>query len=152
MLHTLSCEQLLKTDLKTAWNFISDPRNLAFITPEYMNFTVLNEPGPEMYPGQIIEYTVSPILGIPLNWVTEITHVKEFAYFVDEQRFGPYSFWHHQHHLLPVEKGVLMRDIVHYKAPFGPLGKIVNRILIKKQLETIFAFRQKTFDKLYNSK
>lgn len=152
MLHTLSCEQLLKTDLKTAWNFISDPRNLAFITPEYMKFTVLNDPGPEMYPGQIIEYTVSPILGIPLNWVTEITHVKELSYFVDEQRFGPYSFWHHQHHLLPVENGVLMRDIVHYKAPLGLLGRLANRVLIKNQLETIFAFRKKTFDRLYNAK
>lgn len=152
MLHTLSCEQVLKTDLSTAWTFISDPKNLAFITPEYMRFKVLNDPGPEMYPGQVIEYTVSPVLGIPLQWVTEITHVKELAYFVDEQRFGPYAFWHHQHHLIPIESGVLMKDIVHYKAPLGPLGRLANRILIKKQLEEIFAFRRKTFDKLFNTK
>jgi ligand-binding SRPBCC domain-containing protein len=94
-----------------------------------------------MYPGQIIEYTVKPILGIPLYWMTEITHVQEGAYFVDEQRFGPYTMWHHQHHFTAVPGGVKMEDIVHYKIPLGFLGDIAQVVLVKKQLQGIFDFR-----------
>jgi ligand-binding SRPBCC domain-containing protein len=99
-----------------------------------------------MYPGQIIEYTVKPLLGIPLYWMTEITHVKEGAYFVDEQRFGPYTMWHHQHHFTEVKGGVRMEDIVHYKIPLGFLGDIAQVILVKKQLEGIFDFRFKAVE------
>jgi hypothetical protein len=96
-----------------------------------------------MYAGQIIEYTVKPLLGIPLYWMTEITHVQEGAYFVDEQRFGPYIMWHHQHHFKEVTGGVMMTDIVHYKIPLGFLGDIAHWLFVKKQLQGIFDFRFK---------
>jgi ligand-binding SRPBCC domain-containing protein len=94
-----------------------------------------------MYPGMIISYKVSPLLGIKLNWVTEITHVKEFEYFVDEQRIGPYSMWHHQHKIEPIQNGVLMTDIITYRPPFGIVGALANTLIIKKQLQQIFNYR-----------
>jgi ligand-binding SRPBCC domain-containing protein len=107
-----------------------------------MGFQITNEPIAEkMYAGMIIAYKVSPILGIPMDWVTEITQVKDKEYFVDEQRVGPYAIWHHQHRLTPIEGGVLMEDIISYKPPFGILGAIANRLLIQGQLKTIFDFR-----------
>ena len=99
-----------------------------------------------MYPGQIIEYTVRPILNIPLYWMTEITHVVDGAYFVDEQRFGPYTMWHHQHHFKAVPGGVKMNDIVHYKIPMGFLGDIAQVLFVKKQLQAIFDFRYKAVE------
>jgi hypothetical protein len=105
-----------------------------------------------MYTGQIIEYTVKPIAGIPLYWMTEITHVEDKKYFIDEQRFGPYSLWHHQHHFKVVEDDVEMTDIVHYKLPLGFLGDIANVLFVKKQLQTIFDFRKKTVDRLFVKK
>jgi ligand-binding SRPBCC domain-containing protein len=104
-----------------------------------------------MYPGQIIEYKVSPVLGIPLYWMTEITHVEEGRYFVDEQRFGPYSLWHHQHHFRQVDRGVEMTDIVHYRLPLGFLGDIANGLFVKKQLEHIFEFRHKRVVELFGN-
>ena len=107
-----------------------------------MGFNIISKHhGSKMYPGQIIEYTVKPLLGIPLYWMTEITHVKEGAYFIDEQRFGPYTMWHHQHHFTAVQGGVKMEDIVHYKIPLGFLGDIAQVVLVKKQLQGIFDFR-----------
>ena len=94
-----------------------------------------------MYPGQIIEYMVRPILGIPLYWMTEITHVQDKQYFIDEQRFGPYRLWHHQHHFKEAEGGVEMTDIVHYKLPLWLLGDIAQVLIVKKQLQEIFDFR-----------
>jgi ligand-binding SRPBCC domain-containing protein len=131
---------------------MSRPENLSKITPEYMGFEVLTDiNGVEMYPGQIIEYKVSPMLGIKMYWVTEITHVKHKSFFVDEQRFGPYKFWHHQHHLKEVEGGVEMDDIIHYKIPFGFLGNIANSLFVKNQLEGIFSHRFKVLDDMYNN-
>ncbi len=103
----------------------------------------------KMYPGMIISYKVSPVLGIKMTWVTEITQVKEKEYFVDEQRVGPYSMWHHEHKIEPVEGGVLMTDIVSYKPPFGMLGSIANTLLIKKQLKEIFDFRTLAMEKIF---
>ena len=102
-----------------------------------------------MYPGQIIEYTVKPVLGIPLYWMTEITHVVDKQFFVDEQRFGPYTMWHHQHHFKAVDGGVEMTDIVHYKLPFWFLGDIANTLFVKKQLQGIFDFRWKKVEDLF---
>lgn len=117
-----------------------------------MNFNIVNEKKQfgKMFAGQIIEYTVSPVLGIKLNWVTEITHVENNHYFVDEQRFGPYTFWHHKHFIKQVEGGVEMTDIVHYKLPFGFIGRIVNSLFVKKQLKTIFEYRFNKLNELYN--
>ena len=132
---------------------MSSPKNLAAITPSYMGFEVISEQlSPVMYQGQIIEYHVRPLLGIPLHWVTEITHVQEGQFFVDEQRFGPYTFWHHQHHLKPVAEGVEMVDIVHYRLPFGPLGKLGNALFVKRQLKGIFDYRYRKLEELFNQK
>lgn len=146
MLHTIKRTQLIKSTLEDVWNFISNPNNLASITPPDMNFQVLSEAtGEKMYPGQIIEYRVSPLLGLNLHWVTEITHVKEKAYFVDEQHFGPYRFWHHQHFLKATDQGVEMQDIVHYKLSGGFFGQLAHALFVKKKLEYIFDYR---YDKL----
>lgn len=154
MLHKIESTQLIKSDINTIWRFISSPANLAVITPQYMNFIIINEKKPlgKMYAGQIIEYTVSPVLGIKLKWVTEITHVEQDSYFVDEQRFGPYTFWHHKHFIKQVEGGIEMTDIVHYKLPFGFLGRLANSLFVKNQLKEIFDYRHKKIDELFNSK
>ena len=153
MLHCINKTQLIKSDLDTVWSFMSRPENLSKITPDYMGFDVLtNIKGVEMYPGQIIEYKVSPMMGIKLHWVTEITHVRDKVFFVDEQRFGPYAFWHHQHILKQVEGGIEMQDIVHYKIPFGIFGRLANALFVKKQLESIFSFRFEAVEKIFNGK
>ncbi len=128
--------------LEQAWDFFSKPDNLKEITPSNLGFNIISKHhGSTMYSGQIIEYTVKPILGIPLYWMTEITHVIDKQFFVDEQRFGPYSLWHHQHHFKEIECGVEMTDIVHYKLPFWILGDIAQVIMVKSQLNGIFSHR-----------
>lgn len=152
MLHTLQTKQFIKSDLKSIWDFISSPKNLSKITPDYMGFDIISDSVAEpMFPGQVIEYYVKPIAGIKMHWVTEITHVEQLHYFVDEQRFGPYAFWHHKHFLKEVAGGVEMIDIVHYKLPFGIFGKLANILFVKKQLKSIFDFRFKKMEQLFNS-
>jgi ligand-binding SRPBCC domain-containing protein len=136
--------QRLPVSLDAAWDFFSSPVNLKEITPDDLGFNIISKHhGEKMYAGQIIEYTVKPVLGIPLYWMTEITHVEDKKYFVDEQRYGPYSMWHHQHHFKVVEAGVEMTDIIHYKLPFWFLGDVANALFIKKQLKKIFDYRYK---------
>ncbi|HOZ78529.1 MAG TPA: SRPBCC family protein [Ferruginibacter sp.] len=142
--------QLIPTDLKTAWDFFSNPNNLKNITPVNLGFKVISKyQGDTMYPGQVIEYKVSPLMGIPLYWMTEITHVEDKKYFVDEQRYGPYSLWHHQHHFKEVNGGVEMTDIVHYKIPFWFLGDIANSLFVQQQVQGIFDFRFKKVEELF---
>lgn len=151
MLHHLYSRQILRCDLETAWNFFSRPENLAVITPAWMNFRVLTDlHGAAMYPGQIIEYKVSPVRGVRLHWVTEITQVREKEFFVDEQRFGPYAFWHHKHYFREVPEGVEMIDEVHYKAPLGWLGRVANALFIRRQLQKIFDYRFAKAEELFN--
>ncbi|WP_075602210.1 SRPBCC family protein [Saccharicrinis aurantiacus] len=134
--------QYFNNSLDELWEFISNPRNLKTITPDYMGFDIQTEDLPEkMYEGMIIKYKVSPALGIKTTWVTEITHVKHQHYFVDEQRMGPYKVWHHEHFLEPAGTGTIMRDIVSYQPPFGILGNLANTILIKRKLNEIFDYR-----------
>ena len=136
--------QELPISLDEAWGFFSDPVNLKEITPAKMGFVVTStRHGEKMYAGQIIRYIVRPLFGVPLKWCTEITHVTDKQYFVDEQRFGPYAFWHHQHRFTEVPGGVLMEDILHYKLPFGFLGNIVDALLVKNEILGIFAYRKK---------
>ena len=143
--------QLLNTDIDTIWDFASSPKNLKEITPDYMLFDITSEGLPEkMYPGMIITYEVSPLLNIKMKWVTEITQVVEKKFFIDEQRVGPYSLWHHQHFFEEKDEGVLMTDIVTYKPPFGLLGDIANSLFIEKQLEEIFQYRWDAMDKKFN--
>jgi ligand-binding SRPBCC domain-containing protein len=142
--------QFLPISLDKAWEFFSNPANLQAITPPSLGFQIISKYSSDtMYAGQIIEYKVKPILNIPLYWMTEITHVSDKKYFVDEQRFGPYSLWHHQHHFEEVAGGVEMTDIVHYKLPFWFLGDIANTILVRKQLKGIFDFRRIKTEELF---
>ena len=142
--------QKIPISLDKAWEYFSNPANLANITPDNMGFkTISKYHGDTMYAGQVIEYKVSPVLGIPLYWMTEITHVDDKKYFVDEQRYGPYSMWHHQHHFKVVEGGVEMTDIVHYKLPMWFLGDIANALFVKKQLKGIFDYRSKKVEELF---
>jgi len=140
--YSIKTVQQIPAGMAEVWSFFSNPSNLKEITPPQLNFTVTSKhQGATMYAGQIIEYKVSPVLGIPLYWMTEITHVEENRYFVDEQRYGPYSMWHHQHHFKAIEGGVEMTDIVHYKIPFWILGDAANALFIRRQLAGIFSFR-----------
>ncbi len=149
-MYRLKREQLVRTDLQTCWDFFSSPQNLAVITPEKLRFTVLSEQPARMYEGLMIAYTVSPVLGIPLGWITEIKTVKEGLFFVDEQRKGPYRIWHHEHHFEAVEGGVLMTDIVSYTLPLGFLGKFAHWLFVRKQLEAIFEYRFRKVEELFN--
>jgi ligand-binding SRPBCC domain-containing protein len=144
--HSLKAVQKIPADLPTVWSFFSNPANLKKITPAYMRFNVISQYNSDtIYAGQIIEYTVRPFLGIALYWMTEITQVKDNQYFIDEQRYGPYSMWHHQHHFRIIENGIEMTDIVHYKMPLWFLGDAANALFVRKQLRNIFSFRyQKT--------
>ena len=142
--------QKLPSTITEIWDFISAPINLKEITPKHMGFIVTSNTGAEkMYPGMIITYKVSPLLGIKLNWMTEITHVRDYEYFVDEQRVGPYKLWHHQHKIEPIKGGILMTDIVTYEPPLGLLGSIANSLLIKKQLQLIFDYRTIALEKRF---
>ena len=127
-LYTLHTKQNLPISVDEAWTFLSSPENLKTITPYYMGFHILSGADREMFPGQIIQYIVTPVLGIKTKWVTEITHVKDKSYFVDEQRFGPYALWHHKHFIRPIEGGVEMEDIVDYKLPFGWIAFLFFRL------------------------
>ena len=149
-MHTLHAIQKLPISVEEAWDFLSSPANLQVITPPHMGFEITSAyHGEEMYAGQIITYIVKPILGIPIDWCTEITQVDKPHYFIDEQRFGPYAFWHHQHKLKPIKNGVEMEDIVHYKLPLWGIGKIVNAVLVKNQLKDIFDYRRKKVEELF---
>lgn len=135
-------EQKVNASLEEVWDFISAPANLKDITPDYMGFDITSTDTPEkMYPGMIITYIVKPIFGIKTPWMTEITQVKDMEFFIDEQRVGPYKLWHHQHFIEKIDGGVLMKDIVTYAPPFGFLGAIANKFIIRKKLNEIFEYR-----------
>ena len=148
--YSLQTLQLIPVTLEKAWDFFSNPANLQAITPPSLEFKIISlYHGDTMYAGQVIEYKVKPILGIPIYWMTEITHVQDRKYFIDEQRFGPYSLWHHQHHFKEVDGGVEMTDIIHYKLPAWILGDIANSFIVKKQLKEIFDYRFKVVEKMF---
>lgn len=149
--YTLSVMQQLPIGLSEAWDFFSSPKNLENITPSHMGFKITSGKSSKMYPGQIISYQVSPLPGIKTSWVTEITHVKANEFFVDEQRFGPYAMWHHEHHFEERDGGVFMIDKVTYKIPFGFLGHIAQSLFVKKQLTGIFEFRIKALQEKFKS-
>ena len=135
-------KQKLPITIEEGWGFLSNPKNLSCITPNYMKFKITDCDFKPVYQGQIIQYTVRPLLNIPLKWVTEITHVVNENYFVDEQRFGPYSLWHHKHFLREIDGGIEMEDIIHYKIPLGFIGEFLNFLFIKNQLKEIFEYRK----------
>jgi len=141
-IHTLEQEQRFPITLEAAWDFFSSPRNLDEITPGDLGFKIVSLPGDKMYEGQIITYKVMIFPGIWMPWVTEIKSVDEGHAFVDEQRFGPYKFWHHRHTFEAIPGGVLMRDLVHYGLGFGPFGAIAHKVFVGPKLKTIFNFRK----------
>ena len=145
-------EQLVKTNIDDLWDFISSPKNLKKITHQNMGFIITSNNKDEiMYPGMIISYKVTPILNIPLTWITEITQVKDKKFFVDEQRVGPYKMWHHEHIFKVQDNGVLMKDIITYIPPFGILGEVGNYLFINKRVNQIFDFRSKVLEEIYNT-
>lgn len=148
-IYTLHRKQQLPISLDEAWNFFSNPKNLNLITPDAMNFKTISGDDRQMFPGQIVEYTVTPLLGIKMKWVTEITHIVDKSYFVDEQRFGPYALWHHKHFFREITGGIEMEDIVHYKLPLGILGQMAQPFLVKPKLEEIFNYRNQKLIALF---
>lgn len=142
----------LAAPLEEVWDFISSPENLEKITPSYMGFELTSHRLPEkIYPGLMISYLVRPVLGIKMNWLTEITHVREPYYFVDEQRAGPYALWHHEHSLIPHGDGVKMTDLITYRPPAGPFGALAKRVFIGQQLENIFSYRELAMKKRFHT-
>ncbi len=149
-MYKYSSEQFVPIPLDKAWDFFSNPDNLAKLTPTDIGFEpVTKSQDKTMYPGFFITYKVAPLLGIKITWATEITQVKEHDYFVDEQRMGPYKIWHHEHHFSEVEGGTLITDIIHYALPGGFLGKWAHPFLVKPKLAEIFAFREKRVKELF---
>ena len=138
----LKYSQKLPINLNEAWDFLSSPNNLELITPKSMDFNITDWDKKKAYPGQIIQYTVKPLLGIKIKWVTEITQIRDKEFFIDEQRFGPYTFWHHKHFIKEIEGGVIMEDVIHYKPPFGIIGVLLNFLFINSKLNTIFKHRE----------
>ena len=150
-LYRLEATQQLPIPPETAWEFLSNPANLQKITPPDMGFEILSGAERPMYAGQLIQYTVSPFPGVRTRWMSEITHVTQGSYFVDEQRYGPYSLWHHKHFIREIEGGVVMEDIVDYKLPLGILGHIAQGLFVRRQLMNIFKFREDALKDLYGS-
>ena len=149
-LYRYDAEQFLPISLDEAWDFFSSPTNLAEVTPEHLGFKITNSTGQgKMYEGMLITYIVKPILGIPMRWCTEITHIEPGKHFIDEQRFGPYTCWHHEHHFEEVDGGVIARDLLFYGIPLGPLGQIANALFVRKQIDEIFRYRKEVTDKLF---
>ncbi len=151
-MYQIKRKQIVKCSLSECWDFFSSPKNLQAITPDYMKFKIRTDLPEKMYEGMMIEYTVCPVLGIPLNWLTEIKTVKEGDFFVDEQRKGPYKIWHHEHHFKETDEGIEMTDIVSYELPFGIFGKIMHPILVQSKLESIFNYRFERVEQLFNQK
>jgi len=147
-IYTFKQEQFVKSDMETVFEFFSRPENLEKITPPAMSFNIMTPRPIEMKEGSIIDYTVK-IVGIPTRWRTVITSYKKNEYFVDEQRFGPYSLWHHKHFIKEIDGGIEMEDVVDYKIPFGFLGQIAHPLFVKNKLRDIFKYREKKLIKLF---
>ncbi|MBC7417142.1 MAG: SRPBCC family protein [Pedobacter sp.] len=149
--YRLEFSQKVPIDIDEAWDFFSSPLNLSKVTPSSMAFDVTtpNIEHTKMYPGLIITYKVSPLLGIKLDWVTEITHVREKEYCIDEQRFGPFAFWNHNHRFEKIEGGTIIHDLLHYSVGFGPIGRLANAISVHNKIQEIFDFRFKKVEELF---
>ncbi|MFD2873363.1 hypothetical protein ACFS5N_12835 [Mucilaginibacter ximonensis] len=149
--YRLQFEQKLPIPLAETWDFFTSPLNLAKITPANMGFTVTSpyDAQSKVYPGMIITYKIKPLFGISMDWMTEITHVKDQDYFVDEQRFGPYALWHHEHHFKEIDGGVHMTDILNYAIPYGVIGRLSNALLVRKEILKIFAHREKAINEIF---
>lgn len=149
---TLRTEQFLQVTLREAWDYFATPRNLNAVTPRKLDFRITSEVPEKMYEGLIITYRIKPMLEVPVNWVTEISHIKEHHYFVDEQRKGPYRLWHHEHHFREVPGGVVMTDVLHYDIGKWIFGHIAGALFVHRTVREIFEFRQIALEKLFPGK
>ena len=149
--YQISSVQRLPIDNKTAWEFFSNPKNLASITPDKLNFRIISGANEKIYAGQIIQYKVNPFPIYTSLWVTEISQVEEGSYFIDEQRYGPYDFWHHKHFFKAIPGGTEIRDVVDFKVPFGWLGRNLLKGLIKRELKEIFTYRNNKLTELFGT-
>lgn len=150
-IYCLQRQQVLPITPQQAWDFFSDPRNLAMITPDWLDFRITSPLPARMYAGMLVSYRVHPLAKIAMAWTTEITQLREPEFFIDEQRFGPYRFWHHQHHFEPIAGGVCMTDKVHYALPFGVLGRLLHAGVVEKKLEEIFGYRRRILEQHFGS-
>ncbi|HKJ32579.1 MAG TPA: SRPBCC family protein [Balneolales bacterium] len=149
-LYHLYREQQLPISMDEAWGFFSSPKNLAKITPDDMGFEITSDfEDEEIYPGKLISYNITPIFGISMTWLTEITQAQKPYYFVDEQRSGPYAMWHHEHHFREINDGIEMRDRLYYQMPFGFLGSTVHSLIVRKRIEHIFDYRYSVLEQNY---
>ena len=146
---TLKWEHVLPISLDEAWIFFSDPHNLSKITPESMDFKIISDTPHELYEGMVINYTLRPLFGIKMPWSTEITHVKDKEYFIDNQLSGPYKIWHHEHHFNKTENGILMTDILNYELSYFILNPIIDNLVVRNQVKRIFSFRKKCLNELF---
>lgn len=151
MIRQLQREQVISGDPAKIWNFFATPKNLNELTPPSVRFQFVGELAEYMYAGQLIEYRISVVPGLWMKWLTEITHVREGSYFVDEQRVGPYRLWHHEHHFTPVAGGLRMIDRVTYDVGWGPLGALMERCWVRSQLARIFDYRAERVRQLFPS-
>ncbi len=149
MIYTLERTELVPIPIKDAWDFFSNPNNLLKITPPQLGLSITSGKQGRIYDGMIITYSVNLAPFLRSNWVTEITHLSALEYFVDEQRFGPYSFWHHKHFFTEKEGSTEVRDLVHYRLPLGLLGRVANALFVRKQLDFIFDYRSSKLDELF---
>ena len=150
-IYTFERTQEVAAPLEEVWDFFSNPENLALITPPWLGFRVIYGGGRKIYEGMLIKYRVSPFLGIPVTWVTEITKVEELSRFVDVQRTGPYSHWRHEHTFTQKNGSVEVKDVVSYTLPLGPLGSLVHALDTKKRLDRIFEFRRSYVEKRFGA-
>ncbi|MDB5121871.1 MAG: hypothetical protein JWN56_3089 [Sphingobacteriales bacterium] len=151
-MHLIKQEQFLPISLDEAWNFFATPKNLNEVTPADLVFEITSVLPERMYTGLIITYRIKPMLNIPIDWCTEITHIKEREYFVDEQRKGPYNIWHHEHHFRVVDGGVIMTDLLHYDIGKSILGLIAGNLFVHKKVQKIFKYRYQVLERYFNQK
>lgn len=143
-------KQILPITLEEAWDYFSTPVNLNEITPADITFEILGSLPKKMYEGMLINYKIAPLFNIPLSWTTEITHISPKEYFIDEQRFGPYKLWHHEHHFEEVQGGVCMTDHLYYDIGKGVLGDIAGFLFVHKKVKGIFDFRFQKLEQLFS--
>jgi len=150
--HTLHTKQIIRATRQEAWDFFSNPRNLAKITPPELGFEIISpDLPPSMRAGMMIAYRVRPLLGLPMTWLSEITLVELGVRFIDEQRVGPYAVWHHEHEFHDLGDGrIEMEDKATYVLPFAPLGDLAHAWLVQPQLKRIFAYREKAVRELFD--
>lgn len=148
-IHHIETYQKLPIGLDEAWHFFSTPKNLDMLTPDDMSFNIISGADDKAYAGQLITYKIKPLFNIPMNWVTEITQCVHQKYFIDEQRFGPYKFWHHQHHFKEVQDGIIMKDVLNYALPLGVLGEIMGKLMLHKKVQQIFSYREEKLNEIF---